>query len=356
MKRSISTMMAMLMALVITTDYLQAQDAPPNPASGQEQAEQDISKQDQKAEGDKAQNQLFLDANSGYSVVDPYTAIQNEFFNPYQEASLSYLLRAYDPQQADSSQGKAVQYLLDGYYGLYNNAVKQDPDAQNDQVQDWSLYSPEMTKQFYNQVYLQGVQNYYDPQQNAADFYKQADLTRAYTFLLNAQRQNVSKYWIGLQTGPLSEDARPFLDIPEDQGVVVVAVSEDSPAEAAGLEVNDILLSLGGKPVGKVEELYEIIGENKTEPAEAEILRKGKKLKIEITPAERPQPEEPNQDATTKFWGNLEPGIYSPYTYIPGNATWDYSGFNSKSRIEELEKQVKELTERLEKLEGNADN
>jgi membrane-associated protease RseP (regulator of RpoE activity) len=53
----------------------------------------------------------------------------------------------------------------------------------------------------------------------------------------------------GLALAPADETLRAHLDLPEGQGLVVTFVVPDSQAEASGLKVNDIILSVGDKPV-----------------------------------------------------------------------------------------------------------
>jgi membrane-associated protease RseP (regulator of RpoE activity) len=52
----------------------------------------------------------------------------------------------------------------------------------------------------------------------------------------------------GLALAPADETLRAHLDLPEGQGLVVTFVVRDSQAEASGLKVNDIILSVGDKP------------------------------------------------------------------------------------------------------------
>ncbi len=348
---------------------LVAQDAPPNPLESKAKPAQQSSGQDAATDG-AAQDKAGKDNSGGvYTPLHPlYVGGQaaqqgsDAAQNPLQAASFDYLLRAYNPLQQDAAQRKAVQFLLDGYYQNYRDVLANQAaqvytqnDSSSNAEQSLNKNPLDVYWQKYaqpNQEYNQALQKYY--QANPLGTVYQ-DYTDAYSFLLNAQQQNVSKYWVGMQTGPLSKDVRPFLDIPEDQGVVVRSIVDDSPAEAAGLEVNDILLSLGGQTISKVADVYRIIGEIEDETAEVEVIRKGKKIKLEITAVTRPEPAEPNQDATQKFWDQIKPGVYSPYIYSPGTITWDYTQQSeSAKRIEELEKQIKQLTERLEKLEKDA--
>lgn len=54
--------------------------------------------------------------------------------------------------------------------------------------------------------------------------------------------------WLGVSIGNVSDPLRAQLDL-KDQGILVLNVVDESPADAAGLEANDILLSINGHPV-----------------------------------------------------------------------------------------------------------
>jgi C-terminal processing protease CtpA/Prc len=72
------------------------------------------------------------------------------------------------------------------------------------------------------------------------------------------------------------------LDLPKQQGIVVVEVMSDSAAAKAGLKNSDILLELAGKPVpSDVDSFLKQLNEiNKDTPIEVILLRKGKRETI----------------------------------------------------------------------------
>ena len=57
--------------------------------------------------------------------------------------------------------------------------------------------------------------------------------------------------WLGIQAIPLLPGKAFELKYPDEGGVQVVVVEKDSPAEAAGIKPNDIIMSLNGQPVGR---------------------------------------------------------------------------------------------------------
>ncbi|MFQ3611962.1 MAG: M20/M25/M40 family metallo-hydrolase [Fimbriimonadales bacterium] len=72
----------------------------------------------------------------------------------------------------------------------------------------------------------------------------------------------------------------------EGQGVLLGGVVANSPAERAGLKAGDRILAVAGQRVNNIEELtalYEKMEPGK--PVEFTILREGKEMKVQVTPA-----------------------------------------------------------------------
>jgi len=90
---------------------------------------------------------------------------------------------------------------------------------------------------------------------------------------------------VGLQTiTPLLAAA---LKLPRDSGVVVSDVLPGGPAESAGLKVNDVLLSVDGRPLDSVPALMGVSFEHRSgEHLKLQVLRGDQELPLDIAPAE----------------------------------------------------------------------
>jgi S1-C subfamily serine protease len=82
------------------------------------------------------------------------------------------------------------------------------------------------------------------------------------------------------------------LRLPDPRGVGIVGVAPDSPAEAGGLQVGDILLELDGKPVPSVDALHKVLSRELIgREVEVRMLRNGKLLRTRLAPGASPPPQ-----------------------------------------------------------------
>jgi serine protease Do len=100
---------------------------------------------------------------------------------------------------------------------------------------------------------------------------------------------HVHRGQIGVYLRTITPDLVEGLHLPVNRGVVLEDVLPDSAAAKAGLEVGDVVVSVGGKPVNDVRhfalDLYTYkIGEK----ADIGVLRDGKQQTIAVTVTERP--------------------------------------------------------------------
>jgi len=98
----------------------------------------------------------------------------------------------------------------------------------------------------------------------------------------------VSRGWLGVSLQPLTPELADSFDLNKVTGALINQVLEGSPAEAAGLQRGDILLSFDGKPVRGVRELQLLVARTPAgQNVKLEILRGGKTLHLEVTISER---------------------------------------------------------------------
>ncbi len=102
------------------------------------------------------------------------------------------------------------------------------------------------------------------------------------------KKGKVTRGWLGVGVQPLSPELAKSFGVAGD-GVLINQVMPKSPAEAAGLKVGDLILSIDGKPIKDPRELQRIISEadiGKT--IELHILREKEKRTVKAQIGEMP--------------------------------------------------------------------
>jgi membrane-associated protease RseP (regulator of RpoE activity) len=97
-------------------------------------------------------------------------------------------------------------------------------------------------------------------------------------------------YWLGIEGGPLDSDVlRTHLQLADDVGIVVRAVSGKSPAEKAGLRQHDVIIGVGSEQVSGMGTLQKAVADSNGKPIELKVIRLAKEEKIAVTPEKMPE-------------------------------------------------------------------
>jgi len=103
---------------------------------------------------------------------------------------------------------------------------------------------------------------------------------------------SVTRGWLGVGIQDLTPELAEYYGIKDKKGVLVAKVFEGDPADKAGIEANDIIIAVDGKPVNTSRELTGTIAEipvGKKTPIK--ILRDGKEKTIKVEIAKRDDSE-----------------------------------------------------------------
>jgi len=99
----------------------------------------------------------------------------------------------------------------------------------------------------------------------------------------------VQRGWIGVAMQPLTTELAQSLGLPDARGAIVARVYPDSPAAAAGLTQNDVIVSFGGTPVDDQAHLQRLSADAEVgTTVKLEIVRKRERRAVDLTIAEAP--------------------------------------------------------------------
>lgn len=153
---------------------------------------------------------------------------------------------------------------------------------------------------------------------------------------------------LGLHVMELDEDMAGYFDVKEGGGVLVLKISEDSPAEEAGIKAGDVITLVNGEGIFEPEDLIdELCGFEEGDEVELTVIRKGKKqsFKIELEEdylSRRIMVRPPRTIRKVPKWQHFD----SPQVEV--NV---YEKELVEKELKELKKELEKLEERLKELE-----
>lgn len=103
------------------------------------------------------------------------------------------------------------------------------------------------------------------------------------------QHGRIRRGYIGVeaQTVPLHRRLVRFYDLRQENGVVVLSVTEGSPAHRSGLREGDVMVTLAAEPVAGVDDLHRLLTDARVGvSAFVTVLRGTEKLEFRIVPEE----------------------------------------------------------------------
>jgi serine protease Do len=112
------------------------------------------------------------------------------------------------------------------------------------------------------------------------------------------EKGRVARGRIGVVIQEVTRDLATSFGLDRPRGALVNSVEKGSPADKAGVEATDIILSFDGKPVEGSSDLPRIVGSTRPGSQSAlEVWRKGKTQKLSITVAELQEDRVASRDA-----------------------------------------------------------
>jgi serine protease Do len=116
----------------------------------------------------------------------------------------------------------------------------------------------------------------------------------------------VSRGWLGVEIQEVTAGLADSFGLDRPHGALVSQVQPDSPAQKAGIQASDVILSFNGKPVENSGDLPRMVGMAKPgTKIQTEIWRKGKIQKLDVVLGELPAANQVSGDGKTYSRGGL---------------------------------------------------
>src|SRR5690606_27390735 len=99
--------------------------------------------------------------------------------------------------------------------------------------------------------------------------------------------------WLGVRIQSVTDEIAESLGLTDARGALVAAVTPAGPAEQAGIQPGDVILSFDGKRVERMRRLPRIVAETRIgRDVQAEVWRKGETKTLSITVGELKEPDD----------------------------------------------------------------
>ena len=100
----------------------------------------------------------------------------------------------------------------------------------------------------------------------------------------------VRRGWLGVTIGPVTDDIAQTLGMDEAAGAIISEISAGGPADAAGLDVADVIILFDGKEVADAGELVRLVGKAAVgSTVKMVVLRNGRSKTIDVVLGQRPE-------------------------------------------------------------------
>ena len=112
-------------------------------------------------------------------------------------------------------------------------------------------------------------------------------INMAKDLLPQLKKGKVVRGWLGVMIQKITPELKQKLDLKDEKGALVADVTPGGPAEKAGIQRGDVIISFNGKEIKEMSELpYAVASTPVGKGVNVEVLRKGQKKSLEVKIAE----------------------------------------------------------------------
>ncbi|RKZ36590.1 MAG: transcriptional regulator [Gammaproteobacteria bacterium] len=106
------------------------------------------------------------------------------------------------------------------------------------------------------------------------------------------ERGYVARGWLGVEIGEIDQNIAEAIGLGEANGVLITGVLSDGPADRAGIEPGDVIVSIGDVPIASARSaLNRIAGMTPGDTVPLQVLRGEQTLSLDAIVAQRPTAE-----------------------------------------------------------------
>jgi serine protease Do len=149
---------------------------------------------------------------------------------------------------------------------------------------------------------------------------------------------------LGARVEPMNEDLGRYFGT--DEGLLVLSVEEDTPAEKAGLEIGDVIVRVDGQQITEVEDLREVLAEHEDGDevsVEVQRDRRTEELTAVVEIPDRVEFSELHQMPGMRWFGSRDRDLrFAPAPHV--------ERLHLGEESPELHRELDELREELERL------
>lgn len=188
----------------------------------------------------------------------------------------------------------------------------------------------------------------------------------------------LSSAYLGVELVELTPELRIHFGVPDDRGVMIGRVEEESPAATAGLAVGDVITEIDGEAVESGWDLSLAVRQHEPgDEVDLELWRDGQALQFSATVGERERErielghlmrDGELAPPPKMFWTQKQLEGKDPSTIVIRpqvieelgenlrTIDWEEVGEKMRSRNEVLEERIQQLEKRLQQLEARLED